>query len=153
MAKAVTLKNTSNEEVYPVTDASLVNGALATNQIADGAITQLKADMPSLTTMESISVTRYFTPSSGWTFTGTMWKLGHFVFGTVETSHSISVNQNNIGTCSNNIRNAVYGAGRVGDGVTSYAATALAIPGGQLRLHATHTGTSAAFTILLYVSD
>ena len=26
MAKAVTLKNSSNEEVYPVTDASLVNG-------------------------------------------------------------------------------------------------------------------------------
>lgn len=39
MAKAVTLKNTNDEEVYPVTDISLVNGELPTARIADDAIT------------------------------------------------------------------------------------------------------------------
>lgn len=48
MAKAVTLYNTSNEEVYPVTDASLVNGTLATNQIADSAVTNAKLDWANL---------------------------------------------------------------------------------------------------------
>lgn len=52
MAKAVTLKNNNNEEVYPVTDLSLVNGniptgritdnAITTDKIADGAVTQDK---------------------------------------------------------------------------------------------------------------
>lgn len=39
MAKAVTLKNSNDEEVYPVTDISLVNGELPTARIADDAIT------------------------------------------------------------------------------------------------------------------
>lgn len=39
MAKAVTLKNNNNEEVYPVTDLSLVNGDIPTGRIADNAIT------------------------------------------------------------------------------------------------------------------
>lgn len=39
MAKAVTLKNNNDEEVYPVTDISLVNGELPTARIADNAIT------------------------------------------------------------------------------------------------------------------
>lgn len=39
MAKAVTLKNNNDEEVYPVTDISLVNGELPTARIADDAIT------------------------------------------------------------------------------------------------------------------
>ena len=42
MAKAVTLKNNNDEEVYPVTDISLVNGELPTARIADGAITTPK---------------------------------------------------------------------------------------------------------------
>lgn len=42
MAKAVTLKNNNNEEVYPVTDLSLVNGNIPTGRIADGAITTPK---------------------------------------------------------------------------------------------------------------
>lgn len=37
MAKAVTLKK-NNEEVYPVTDISLVNGEVTTGRIADGAV-------------------------------------------------------------------------------------------------------------------
>lgn len=44
MAKAVTLKNQNNEEVYPVTDISLVNGELSTARIADGAVTSAKID-------------------------------------------------------------------------------------------------------------
>lgn len=39
MAKAVTLKNNNDEEVYPVTDISLVNGNVSTGRIADNAIT------------------------------------------------------------------------------------------------------------------
>ena len=42
MAKAVTLKNNNNEEVYPVTDISLVNGNIPTGRIADNAITTPK---------------------------------------------------------------------------------------------------------------
>lgn len=48
MAKAVTLKNSNNEEVYPVTDASLVNGAITTGQISDGSITDVKIDYSSM---------------------------------------------------------------------------------------------------------
>lgn len=44
MAKAVTLKNGNNEEVYPVTDASLVNGTMGSGQIANGAVTAAKLD-------------------------------------------------------------------------------------------------------------
>ena len=39
MARAVTLKNNNNEEVYPVTDFSLVNGNIPTGRIVDNAIT------------------------------------------------------------------------------------------------------------------
>lgn len=39
MAKAVTLKNQNNEEVYPVTSADLVNGEFSTAQIGDDSIT------------------------------------------------------------------------------------------------------------------
>ena len=42
MAKAVTLKNNNNEEVYPVTDISLVNGNIPTGRIADNAVTSAK---------------------------------------------------------------------------------------------------------------
>lgn len=42
MAKVVTLKNSSNETVYPVTTASVLNGTIAGNQIADAAITTNK---------------------------------------------------------------------------------------------------------------
>ena len=42
MAKAVTLKNNNNEEVYPVTDLSLVNGNIPTGRIADKAVTSDK---------------------------------------------------------------------------------------------------------------
>lgn len=58
MAKAVTLKNNNNEEVYPVTDLSLVNGniptgriadkAVTTPKIADGAVTSAKIDWTTL---------------------------------------------------------------------------------------------------------
>ena len=44
MAKAVTLKNNNNEEVYPVTDLSLVNGNIPTGRIADNAVTSAKID-------------------------------------------------------------------------------------------------------------
>ena len=48
MAKAVTLKNNNNEEVYPVTDLSLVNGNISTGRIADNAVTSAKIDWATL---------------------------------------------------------------------------------------------------------
>ena len=48
MAKAVTLKNNNNEEVYPVTDLSLVNGNIPTGRIADNAVTKAKIDWATL---------------------------------------------------------------------------------------------------------
>lgn len=48
MAKAVTLKNNNNEEVYPVTDLSLVNGNIPTGRIADNAVTSDKIDWTTL---------------------------------------------------------------------------------------------------------
>ena len=48
MAKAVTLKNNNNEEVYPVTDLSLVNGNIPTGRIADNAVTSDKIDFTKL---------------------------------------------------------------------------------------------------------
>ena len=48
MSKAVTLKNNNNEEVYPVTDLSLVNGNIPTGRIADKAVTSDKIDWESL---------------------------------------------------------------------------------------------------------
>lgn len=49
MAKAVTLKNNNNEEVYPVTDISLVNGNIPTGRIADNAVTSDKIDWTTMT--------------------------------------------------------------------------------------------------------
>lgn len=48
MAKAVTLKNNNNEEVYPVTDLSLVNGNIPTGRIADNAVTADKINWATL---------------------------------------------------------------------------------------------------------
>lgn len=50
MAKAVTLKNQNNEEVYPVTDFSLVNGTANTGKITDGAVTTAKIASNAVTT-------------------------------------------------------------------------------------------------------
>ena len=48
MAKAVTLKNNNDEEVYPVTDLSLVNGNIPTGRIADNAVTSDKINWTTL---------------------------------------------------------------------------------------------------------
>lgn len=55
MAKAVTLKNQNNEEVYPVTDISLVNGNIAANRITDGAVTAAKVDFSTFCVAAHIS--------------------------------------------------------------------------------------------------
>lgn len=138
-----------------ITTNKLASGAVTTAKIDANAITQAKVDMADLTTMTAIQFTDYFTPATGWTFTGQLYKLGHFVFGTLESAHTVSIHQNNIGTCSSNIVQGTYGAGRVGDSQAqnSYAGTVLFIPNGQVRFHAAHAGTSLAFTILLYVSN
>lgn len=138
-----------------ITTAKIDDSAITTAKVANDAITQAKIDMASATTATAISFTDYFTPATGWTFTGQLYKLGHFVFGTLETTHAVNINQNNIGTCSSHILYGTYGAGRVGDSQAqnSYAGTVLFIPNGQVRFHAAHAGTSLAFTIYMYVDN
>ena len=72
MAKAVTLKNNNNEEVYPVTDLSLVNGNIPTGRIADSAITTPKITDGAVTTgkIANKSVT---SDKIDWTKFGNKW--------------------------------------------------------------------------------
>ena len=69
MAKAVTLKNNNNEEIYPVTDLSLVNGNIPTGRIADNAITTPKIADDSVTSDKidwtTFKPTKSTTTSSG----------------------------------------------------------------------------------------
>lgn len=56
MAKAVTLKNSNNETVYPVTDASLISGTIKANQINFenlGNHYDFKDDFPSTNVQDS----------------------------------------------------------------------------------------------------
>lgn len=64
MAKAVTLKNGSNEEVYPVTDLSLVNGNIPTNRIVDEAVTATKTNLATFKNNSDVA------DSFGWTYLG-----------------------------------------------------------------------------------
>ena len=69
MAKAVTLKNNNNEEVYPVTDLSLVNGNIPTGRIADNAITTPKIADGAVTT-EKIANKAVTSDKIDWTTLG-----------------------------------------------------------------------------------
>lgn len=79
MAKAVTLKNSNNEEVYPVTDASLVNGTFGTSQLTDNAVTPQKvkwSDMVVVAPKVSSGTTMTLTiPAGTWKITGSMFFL------------------------------------------------------------------------------
>lgn len=48
MAKAVTLKNSNDEEVYPVTSLALAVGSVPTAKIDDGAVTAAKIDFSTI---------------------------------------------------------------------------------------------------------
>lgn len=63
MAKAVTLKNQNNEEVYPVTSADLVNGEFSTSQIGTDAITDDKIDWSTVGDSDWIDISS----SNDWT--------------------------------------------------------------------------------------
>lgn len=83
MAKAVTLKNNNNEEIYPVTDISLVNGelngarivnasvgsdkltpnAVWTENIKDGAVTSAKIAAPYWKVVSTVSTNAWTIPA------------------------------------------------------------------------------------------
>ncbi len=79
MAKAVTLKNNDNEDIYPVTSIDLVNGEVPTSKIANGAITGVKITNLSITgdkladnsiTMDKIDGSSFGATWSGFYFVG-----------------------------------------------------------------------------------
>lgn len=92
MAKAVTLKNTSDEEIYPVTDISLVNGEISTERIADGAVTPAKLDLGSLfvaapTLSDQISViANSYTDSQTITLGAGTWFVSWMIRGFCDSS-------------------------------------------------------------------
>lgn len=84
MAKIVTLKNSSNEEVYPVTTAEAVNGGLyadngaevtgvvpdvTTSRIEDGAVTSDKIDYATFIKQTEMPIITSTVISSAWTAT------------------------------------------------------------------------------------
>lgn len=158
MAKAVTLKNSSNEEVYPVTDISLVNGDISTGRIVDSAVTSAKINDSAVTSAkidwstivpEAITVSDYinFTVGSG---TANGYKIGPLVVISFDrTSVNVVNGEKQIGTCTNKIKMSVYGAGRAASSGDAIPATFIAIPSGALRCHTTASRINCAGTIWL----
>lgn len=79
MAKAVTLKNNDNEDIYPVTNIDLVNGEVPTSKLANGAVTTAKITDLSVTggkladgsiTKDKIDYSTFGATWSGFYFTG-----------------------------------------------------------------------------------
>lgn len=71
MAKAVTLKNNNDEEVYPVTSLALAVGSVSTAKIDDGAVTAAKIDF------STIGALNYSTSE---TTTGGTWIDGSTIY-------------------------------------------------------------------------
>lgn len=170
MAKAVTLKNGNNEEVYPVTDMSLVNGTVGTSKLADNSITAVKLFNNSVSTdkvrdgaitgakidwstvvPEAITVSDYinFTVGSS-SSTASGYKIGPLVVICFERlSANVVSGEKQLGTCTNRIKTTIYGAGRASSSGDAIPATFIAIPGGALRCHTTASRTNCAGTIWL----
>lgn len=72
MAKAVTLKNNSNEEVYPVTDISLVNGELNGAKIVNASVGSDKLT-PNAVWNENIKDRAVTSAKIDWSTFGNKW--------------------------------------------------------------------------------
>lgn len=72
MAKAVTLKNSNNEEVYPVTDISLVNGELNGARIVNTSVGSDKLT-PNAVWEENIKDGAVTSDKIGWSTFGNKW--------------------------------------------------------------------------------
>lgn len=72
MAKAVTLKNSNNEEVYPVTDISLVNGELNGARIVNASVGSDKLT-PNAVWEENIKDGAVTSDKIGWSTFGNKW--------------------------------------------------------------------------------
>ena len=88
MAKAVTLKNNNNEEIYPVTSADLVTGTIPTSQIRDGAITSNKITNLAVTT-NKLADTSVTADKIDYSTMGPVWSS--FYFTLPQTSRSVVV--------------------------------------------------------------
>lgn len=74
MAKAVTLKNGNNEEVYPVTDMTLVNGTVGTSKLSNNSITEAKIFNNAISTDKvrdgAITTAKLADDAVGWKYLG-----------------------------------------------------------------------------------
>lgn len=106
MAKAVTLKNNDNEEIYPVTSVDLVNGTVPTTKIRDSAVTTAKLDASAVTTakLADSSVTKnkidYSTMGATWSgFYFTLPLASQDMVVTTKKGTQLTLNVGNGGTC------------------------------------------------------
>lgn len=165
MATAVTLKESDGTEIYPVTDISLVNNGIhadaidvatpvppvETAMIADGAVTNAKLDWSNI--VETVSVSSYITPASGYTLSDTFgYRIGKIVILCFSFQGTIVSGENVIGSCSNNFACDFFGAGRVArwqGGTDNTAITVMCIPGGNCRIYSPAANTQGMATVIL----
>lgn len=142
--KYVTLKDSNGDTLYPQAVATnLAPGSIDTTELADGAVTGAKIDWTTITPT-SITPSDYISFSSGITINEVMgYKIGKLVNIHYDIATTLSAGQNIVGTCTNKILKATYGAGRVtnpGQGVASI----VVIPSGDLRIYTSQYGTASA---------
>lgn len=106
MAKAVTLKNNDNEEIYPVTSADLVTGTIPTSSLRDSSVTTPKIDNLAVTTSKladnSITSSKidYSTMGPVWSsFYFTLPQTGQNVVVTTKKGTQLTFKISNGGTC------------------------------------------------------
>lgn len=88
MAKAVTLKNNDNEDIYPVTSIDLVNGAVPTSKLANGAVTGAKITNLSITG-DKLAAASITDDKIDYSTMGPVWSS--FYFALPQVSQDVSV--------------------------------------------------------------
>lgn len=134
-----------------VTSAKLGASAVATAKLADGAVTNAKLDWSNI--VETVSVSSYITPASGYTLSDTFgYRIGKMVILCFAFHGTIVSGENVIGSCSNNFACDFFGAGRVArwqGGTDNTAVTVMCIPGGDCRIYSPAANTQGMATVIL----